>query len=56
MTVTTKPLKEAHFATFPVDLIEQCELEGCPIDGLVLDLSLALEQLEEYQQNIVLIS
>ena len=29
-TVTTKPFKEAHFATFPVDLIEPCVLAGCP--------------------------
>jgi site-specific DNA-methyltransferase (adenine-specific) len=36
-TVTTKPFKEAHFATFPVDLIEPCILAGCPVDGIVLD-------------------
>ena len=36
-TVTTKPFKEAHFATFPIDLIEPCVLAGCPIDGTVLD-------------------
>ena len=29
-TVTTKPYKEAHFATFPMDLIEPCVLAGCP--------------------------
>lgn len=29
-TVTTKPFKEAHFATFPPDLIEPCILAGCP--------------------------
>ena len=29
-TVTTKPFKGAHFATFPVDLIEPCVLAGCP--------------------------
>jgi DNA modification methylase len=28
-TVTTKPYKEAHFATFPPDLIEPCILAGC---------------------------
>lgn len=27
-TVTTKPYKEAHFATFPLDLIEPCILAG----------------------------
>lgn len=29
-TITTKPFKEAHFATFPPDLIEPCILAGCP--------------------------
>lgn len=36
-TVTTKPYSEAHFATFPPDLIEPCILAGCPKDGLVLE-------------------
>jgi len=36
-SVTTKPFKEAHFATFPPDLIEPCVLAGCPIGGVVLD-------------------
>jgi len=36
-TVTTKPFKEAHFATFPPDLIEPCILAGCPPGGTVLD-------------------
>ena len=36
-TVTTKPYSEAHFATFPPDLITPCILAGCPKDGLVLD-------------------
>jgi len=36
-TVSTKPFKEAHFATFPVDLIEPCILAGCPGGGTVLD-------------------
>lgn len=36
-TVTTKPFKGAHFATFPTDLIEPCILAGCPEDGVVLD-------------------
>jgi len=36
-TVTTKPFKEAHFATFPEDLIVDCIKAGCPIDGVVLD-------------------
>ena len=32
-TVTTKPCKEAHFATFPLDLIEPCVLAGSPRGG-----------------------
>lgn len=36
-TVTTKPFRGAHFATFPVDLIEPCILAGCPEDGVVMD-------------------
>jgi len=28
--ITTKPFKGAHFATFPMDLIEPCVLAGCP--------------------------
>lgn len=36
-TVTTKPYKGAHFATFPPDLIEPCVLAGCPEGGIVLD-------------------
>ena len=36
-TVTTKPFKGAHFATFPPDLIEPCILAGCPSGGIVLD-------------------
>lgn len=36
-TVTTKPFKDAHFATYPKDLIEPCILAGCPEGGTVLD-------------------
>lgn len=36
-TVTVKPFKEAHFATFPPDLIKPCILAGCPEGGIVLD-------------------
>lgn len=36
-TVTTKPFKEAHFATFPEDLIVPMVLAGCPPKGIVLD-------------------
>jgi len=36
-TITTKPCKEAHFATFPKDLIEPCIKAGCPENGIVFD-------------------
>jgi len=36
-TITTKPFRGAHFATFPKDLIEPCIKAGCPEGGVVLD-------------------
>jgi DNA modification methylase len=36
-TVTTQPYAEAHFATFPPDLIRPMVLAGCPITGTILD-------------------
>jgi DNA modification methylase len=36
-TVSTKPYKGAHFATFPTGLITPCVLAGCPERGMVLD-------------------
>lgn len=36
-SVSTKPYKGAHFATFPPDLIEPCVMAGCPEGGTVLD-------------------
>jgi DNA modification methylase len=36
-TVTSKPFKGAHFATFPPELILPCILAGCPENGTVLD-------------------
>ncbi len=36
-TVTTKPFKGAHFATFPPDLIEPCILAGSKPGDVVLD-------------------
>lgn len=35
--VATKPFRDAHFATFPEDLIRPCILAGCPVGGVVLD-------------------
>ena len=36
-SITTKPYADAHFATFPEDLIEPCILAGSPEGGIVLD-------------------
>lgn len=36
-TVNLKPFKEAHFATFPQQLIVDCIKAGCPEGGVVLD-------------------
>ena len=36
-SVPTKAVKEAHFATFPEDLIKPCILAGCRKNGVVLD-------------------
>ncbi len=36
-TVTTKPFREAHFATYPEDLIIDCIKAGCPENGIVID-------------------
>ncbi len=36
-TVTTKPYSEAHFATFPEELIVDCIKAGCPEGGICLD-------------------
>jgi DNA modification methylase len=35
--VATKPFKEAHFATFPPELVERGLKSGCPPGGKVLD-------------------
>ena len=36
-SVNVKPYKEAHFATYPPELIKPCILSGCPEGGTVLD-------------------
>ena len=36
-TVAAQPFREAHFATYPPELIEPCILAGCPEGGTVLD-------------------
>lgn len=35
--IPTKGFSEAHFATFPPDLISPCIMAGCPVGGVVLD-------------------
>jgi len=36
-SINTEPCKEAHFATFPRDLVKRCLLAGSQADSLVLD-------------------
>jgi len=36
-TITTKPFSEAHFATFPTELITPMVQAGCPKEGIILD-------------------
>lgn len=36
-TIPTQPFPDAHFATFPEDLVEPCILAGAPAGGTVLD-------------------
>jgi hypothetical protein len=35
--ISTQPFSEAHFATFPPELVERCLAAGCPKGGTVLD-------------------
>lgn len=35
--IATHPFSEAHFATFPPELVERCIKAGCPVNGTVLD-------------------
>lgn len=35
--IATRPFSEAHFATFPPELVERCLKAGCPKGGTVLD-------------------
>jgi DNA modification methylase len=36
-SISTRPLREAHFAAFPIDIPLRCIAAGCPPDGVVLD-------------------
>jgi DNA modification methylase len=35
--INTEPFSDAHFATFPIELVRRCIKSGCPEDGTVLD-------------------
>lgn len=35
--ISTEPNAEAHFASFPTELVKPCILAGCPEGGIVLD-------------------
>ena len=35
--IASKGISEAHFATFPDELVRRCILAGCPENGIVLD-------------------
>ncbi len=35
--IATNTFREAHFATFPPELVERCVKAGCPVGGTVLD-------------------
>jgi DNA modification methylase len=51
-TVTTKPYAEAHFATFPPDLIEPCVLAGSKSGDIVLDPFFGSGTTGEVAQNL----
>jgi DNA modification methylase len=36
-SIKLQPLSEAHFATFPEELVKKCIEAGCPEEGVVLD-------------------
>ncbi|MGB9721858.1 MAG: DNA-methyltransferase [bacterium] len=36
-SIKLQPFTEAHFATFPEELVRRCILAGCPPNGVVLD-------------------
>lgn len=58
-TIANRGFSEAHFATFPPELVRPCLLAGCPADGVVLDPfggagTVSLEA-ERQQKNSILI-
>jgi DNA modification methylase len=36
-SISTRPLREAHFAAYPIDIPLRCITAGCPPNGVVLD-------------------
>ena len=63
-TVATKSFKAAHFATFPINLIEPCVLAGCPEKvcvacgtpykkEIVVEKNLTKEQADEIKANLI---
>jgi DNA modification methylase len=36
-SIAAQPTRDAHFATFPLNLVERCLKAGCPPNGSVLD-------------------
>ena len=38
--IATKGIPEAHFATFPEELVKRCLLSGCSERGVILDMFL----------------
>ena len=36
-SIPTRPLRQAHFAAYPIDIPLRCIAAGCPPDGVVLD-------------------
>ena len=52
-TVTTKPFKGAHFAVFPMDLIEPCVLAGCP-EKVCVDCGTAYLLEKEVERNLTI--
>jgi DNA modification methylase len=36
-SISPRAFPEAHFATFPTELVEPCVVAGCPAGGTVLD-------------------
>ena len=51
-TVNPKPYAGAHFAVFPLDLIEPCILAGAPVGGIVLDPFMGSGTTAQVAQNL----